>query len=350
MSIAKNNTVTKTQKTNAFVQPIEALENRQMMSASVPHVPAFLPADVQQTNVHANKTHANKGHATQGHGAATGNGTISLIDKVSIVTTGIIYRPFPFFIEPQVNSDVTQWKNFSANPLFAAGGPSPKDVAQGQVGDCWFLATLAEVAQRDPSVITNSIHQRADGTYDVLFHTSPTATINEHIDGKLPENVYGQLEYAKLGQGGCTWVAMMEKAFTYFRNRNIPACYSTISGGWGSESLKDLGAATPSEVLPSVHTSQDLFNDVVWGLIFNTSMDFGTKGTGGGPLVHGHEYSVVSARVLNGVNQIEVRNPWGYNPGYVSGSSTYNSTNDGYMWVNASAVFGELDEFVTASL
>src|SRR4051812_10214548 len=75
MSIAKNNNVTKTQKTNAFVQPIEALENRQMMSASVPHVPAFLPADVQQTTVHANN-----GHAKTNHGAS--NGTISTLTLV----------------------------------------------------------------------------------------------------------------------------------------------------------------------------------------------------------------------------------------------------------------------------
>ena len=342
MSIVKNNAA-KTQGTKTFAQPVEALENRQMMSASVPHIPAFLPADVQQpAAVHGAK-------AGLPRHTATGNGTISLISKVSILTTPIRYFP-TFFVEPKVNSDVTQWKNFSSSPLFNAGGPSPKDVAQGQVGDCWFLASLAEVAQCDPSVITNSIHQRADGTYDVYFHTTPSTTVDEHIDGKLPENVYGQLEYAKLGQGGCTWVAMMEKAFTYFRNRNITADYATISGGWGRESLTALGAPSYSEVLPSVNTGQDLFNDVVWGLIFNTSMDFGTKGTGGGPLVHGHEYSVVSARVFNGVNQIQVRNPWGYNPGYVSGSSTYNSTNDGYMWVNASSVLGELDEFVTASL
>jgi len=339
MSIVKNNAA-KTLGTKTFAQPVEALENRQMMSASVPHIPAFLPADVQQTTVHANK-----GHATQTTPKA--NGTLSLITKVSVIYTPVI-RPISLFIEPKVNSAVTQWKNFSANPLFSAGGPSPKDVAQGQVGDCWFLASLAEVAQRDPSVITNSIHQRADGTYDVLFHTSATTTIDEHVDGKLPEDVYGNLEYAKLGEGGCTWVAMIEKAFTYFRNRNIAADYATISGGWGRESLTALGAPSYSEVLPSIHSGQDLFNDVVWGLIFNTSMDFGIGGNAG-PLVNSHEYSVISARVQNGVNQIEVRNPWGYNPNYTH-NANYNATNDGYIWVNANAVFAQLNEFVTASL
>jgi hypothetical protein len=282
-------------------------------------------------------------HSNQSH--HSGNGYIIPISYIPIR-----YRlPIPtFFIEPKVNSDVTQWKSFSSDPLFAAGGPSPKDVAQGQVGDCWFLATLAETALRDPSTIRNAISQRADGTYDVKFHTTLTTTVDEHVDGKLPENAWGGLEYAKLGQSNCTWVAIMEKAFTYFRNHPATAAYSNIDTGWGSEAMTDLGG-TPSEILPKISNSSQMFTDVVWGLILNTSMDFGTKGTGGGPLVHGHEYSVVSARVHNGANQIEVRNPWGYNPNWTN-SSNYDSTNDGYMWVDASAVYGELDEFVSASL
>ncbi|HEX4796345.1 MAG TPA: C2 family cysteine protease [Humisphaera sp.] len=345
MSIAKNNTVTTTHKTNAFVQPIEALENRQMMSASVPHVPAFLPADVQQATVHANKSHANTNHGAS-------NGTLSTL---TLVRTAVVLPPptiksvtTTVFVEPKTNWDVTQWHNFSSNPLFNGGVPSPKDVAQGQVGDCWFLATLAEVAKTDPYRIESSIFERADGTYDVYFHTSPTAMIDEHVDGKLPENKYGSLEYAKLGQGGCTWVAIMEKAFTYFRDRSSAPAYSTIAGGSAMESMKDLGG-TPSDLLPQVHTGQDLFNDVVWGLVFNTSMTVGTRNSSWGPLVGEHEYSVISARVYNGVQQIELRNPWGYNPNFTA-SANYDWTNDGYIWVNASAVLPQLDEFVTAAM
>ncbi|HEX4797118.1 MAG TPA: C2 family cysteine protease [Humisphaera sp.] len=348
MSIATKHSVATTQGNRSFCQPIETLESRQMLSATVPHIPAFLPqfqsnADQSNANVHAgNGHHSNKGHGTSGNGSLITTAVLN----TKLVST--IFHPIPVFLEPKVNSDVTQWHNFSSNPLFAAGGPSANDVAQGQVGDCWFLATLAETALRDPTTIKNAIHQRADGTYDVVFHTSPTTTVNEHVDGLLPETVYGSLEYAKLGQGGCTWVAIMEKAFTYFRNRSIAADYATISSGWGREAMSDLGAS-PTEQLPTTANASQLFSTVVWGLIFNSGMEFGTNGTSG-PLVNGHEYSVVSARVQGGVNQIEVRNPWGYNPGYVHGSSNYDATNDGYMWVNASAVFGELDEFVTAGV
>src|SRR5579862_1819590 len=39
--------------------------------------------------------------------------------------------------------------------LFVNGTPSYLNVHQGQVGDCWLLASLAEVAAREPSVIKN---------------------------------------------------------------------------------------------------------------------------------------------------------------------------------------------------
>ena len=347
MSTVKNQNVTKTSKQASFCQPIETLETRQMLSASATEfVPQSLNTrlelGVQTASVNA-QAHHHGGHAA-GHGKQGGVGTL-----ISVLPIRYIPRiPLPwFFIEPKTNSAVTQWHDFSKNPLFNTGGPSMNDIRQGEAADCYFLATLAETALRDPNTIRNAISQRADGTYDVKFHTSTTTTIDYHVDGQLPEDAYGDLVYAQLGQGGCTWVPIMEKAFTYFRNRNIAANYATIDYGWGSEAMKDLGAS-PTEVLPSVSNSTTLFNDVVWGLIFGTGMNLGTNNASG-PLVNGHEYSVVSARVKNGVNQIEVRNPWGDNPNW-NNNSNYDATNDGYMWVNASAVYPELSEFVSATL
>ena len=46
--------------------------------------------------------------------------------------------------------------------LFGPNGPSYLDVQQGDVGDCWLLASLAEVAARDPEDIRDMF--TADGT------------------------------------------------------------------------------------------------------------------------------------------------------------------------------------------
>ena len=81
----------------------------------------------------------------------------------------------------------------STRPVTAARPrPSPKDVAQGQVGDCWFLATLAETALRDPSRISDSIHQRVDGTYDVYFHTSATTIWDIAMGKKYASRMSGR--------------------------------------------------------------------------------------------------------------------------------------------------------------
>src|SRR5690348_6353345 len=163
---AMKNQASKTTKHYSASQPIETLESRQMLSASatdyVPPQPlnVRLALGADTANINNQSNHGNHNHG--------GHGTIFTRLPISV------YRlPFPiFYIEPKVNSDVTQWHDFSKNPLFNTGGPSPKDVAQGQVGDCWFLATLAETALRDPNTIRNAISQRADGSYDVKFHTS----------------------------------------------------------------------------------------------------------------------------------------------------------------------------------
>ena len=44
--------------------------------------------------------------------------------------------------------------------LFGADGPSYLDVHQGDVGDCWLMASLAEVAARDPADIAGHVHRR----------------------------------------------------------------------------------------------------------------------------------------------------------------------------------------------
>ena len=72
-------------------------------------------------------------------------------------------------VDPKVTSGATGYKNFAspAHPLFGDGGPIADDVAQGDVGDCFFLATLASVAKVDPNLIRQSVVDLGDGTYAV---------------------------------------------------------------------------------------------------------------------------------------------------------------------------------------
>ena len=43
------------------------------------------------------------------------------------------------------------YQDFSSDPLFGPNGPSPDDINQGANGDCYFLATLSDIAPLMPS-------------------------------------------------------------------------------------------------------------------------------------------------------------------------------------------------------
>ena len=59
-------------------------------------------------------------------------------------------------------------------PLYAQGSGDVDEVAmndvnQNQIGDCWLLGPLAEMALKNPQAIKNMIHDNGDGTYTVTF-------------------------------------------------------------------------------------------------------------------------------------------------------------------------------------
>ncbi len=245
-----------------------------------------------------------------------------------IGTSGSTALPLPFTTEP-AGTNAASWTNVSSNPLFGPNGPSVDDVKQGGTSDCYFLAALSNVAYRDPALIRSDITQRSDGTYDVYFHKG-TAIVDEHVDGWLPVNSSGTPVNAKLGQGGGTWVAIMEKAFCYFRNSAIAPSYANINFGWATEALPDLGATNVQNLLPSITTAGELWSDVLAAISKHEAVQFGT-GSNAGPLVSGHEYSVLYVVIHPTEIDIVVRNPWG----------TDGPNSDGHIWVDAAAVLPE---------
>src|SRR5690606_36561200 len=58
--------------------------------------------------------------------------------------------------------------------FLSGGGDSndidPNDVSQGQLGDCYFIASLAAIARQNPDLIREMIRDNGDGTYTITFH------------------------------------------------------------------------------------------------------------------------------------------------------------------------------------
>ncbi|MBC7793430.1 MAG: hypothetical protein H7Z43_06965, partial [Clostridia bacterium] len=57
--------------------------------------------------------------------------------------------------------------------LFVAG-PSPDDIRQGEVGDCYFIAALAAVAAWRPDIIRDMVRKVNHNVYEVRFYDEAT--------------------------------------------------------------------------------------------------------------------------------------------------------------------------------
>ncbi|MEU5866973.1 hypothetical protein ABZ815_37750 [Nonomuraea sp. NPDC047529] len=71
------------------------------------------------------------------------------------------------------------------NELWLGGGPSPDDVRQGELGDCFLLSLLGAIAQHDPDHIRRMV-KKDDDTYVVTF----TRTIKDkNQEFRVPQQV-----------------------------------------------------------------------------------------------------------------------------------------------------------------
>jgi hypothetical protein len=121
--------------------------------------------------------------------------------------------------------------------LFSASGPSYLDVHQGYVGDCWLMASLAEVAARDPADVQNMFTYAGTTTengsvvdlYKVRLYNSDGAAGYFTVDTELP----GGGSYYDQVTNGVLWVALAEKAYA---EANYTASSSTpfeVYNPWG---------------------------------------------------------------------------------------------------------------------
>ncbi|MET7901660.1 C2 family cysteine protease [Streptomyces sp. NPDC005355] len=108
----------------------------------------------------------------------------------------------------QTNSGI-HWQKPS-DPLFN-GDVSADEINQRQFGDCWYVASLAAVTQKNPQFIKDGIKQNPNGTVSVRIwdkegnHHWVTVTPDLPTDTNgSPIGTYGN---------GTTWPAYYEKAF-----------------------------------------------------------------------------------------------------------------------------------------
>ena len=239
----------------------------------------------------------------------------------------------PKIADPKLTSTSFKYHNFSDRPIFGSNGPSIDDIAQGQTGDCYFLATLASVAKLDPTRLEQSIVSLGDGTYAVQFVKNGVPTY-ERIDGDLATYSWSATTpaYANFGQDGSIWAPLIEKAFAYFRKGQNS--YASINSGMMSEVYADLGVSGVATISPS--GSPDTYIQQIKDLLDSgKSVTAACYNAGGANMITSHAYTIDSV-VDNGdgTYSVVVRNPWG-----VDGYSSNDGANDGYVTLTASQAY-----------
>jgi hypothetical protein len=203
------------------------------------------------------------------------------------------------------------YQDFSWRMLFV-DGPQFSDIRQGAVGDCYFMASLASLADQDPGVIRQMIAPMGDGTYAVRFYRGGQP-VYVRVDAQLPA-YYGTPAYAKLSPTGELWAALAEKAYAQFRYG--ANSYDSLNGGWMSTVYQEVtGAATTDSWIGSSGSSVAQF--ISSQLAAGHALSAGTSGSAARPFAGSHAYMIKSIETTGDGTYVTVFNPWGL---------------DGYTW------------------
>ena len=98
-------------------------------------------------------------------------------------------------------------------PLFPHD-PSPNDISQWKLGDCYMVAGLSTLAARFPNKIQESMVDNGDGTVTVRFFRKKIDEETGIQQGHEPVFVTVDKKYPKeKGSINCLWVQMLERAY-----------------------------------------------------------------------------------------------------------------------------------------
>ncbi len=195
-------------------------------------------------------------------------------------------------------------------------------VHQGQLGDCWFVASAGVVADKDPEWIRQHIHQNEDGSWTVTFYRKDGAGGYEPIQVTVPNTVP---EYGVKGDAGNpSWLSIYEKAAAQF----MGGSYSDADSDFASVGMEMVtGRASTTTIFPG--SLQDIQRDLQNGQMYTASSKplVDTPWLGADQrIVPRHVYMIDEVKTIDGQLKIHVVNPWG--PGMHNNNSKY-----GDLWM-----------------
>lgn len=258
-------------------------------------------------------------------------------------------------------------------PLFGPDGPVTKDINEGYIGDCYFLACLAEIAGQHPDAIASMFTDNGNGTYGVRFYIDGAAsyvTVDNQLWGGTAFPLGNNNLYASAfpGEWGL-WGNLLEKALAQLQATTTTAVNGNGTlqapgnswdamgnGGADLGVLEELtGASTITLLRPDFSTGNWVINALHYSLgsreygkdqagvtnaanataflidalaagndvVFGAGVDAYDAASGLRTLVGGHEFSVLGYDAAT--EMFIIRNPWGMDDYYSTSYSRYAS-------------------------
>ncbi|PIK48449.1 putative calpain-9 isoform X1 [Apostichopus japonicus] len=220
-----------------------------------------------------------------------------------------------------------EWKRPSElcdNPQMFVGGASRFDIAQGELGDCWFLAALAALALDEHLLFKvvppdQSFSQGYAGIFKFMFWQYGEWK-EIVVDDRLP-TYQGRLVFVHSTDKNEFWSALLEKAYA-----KLHGSYESLKGGNTIEAMEDFTGGISESFNLRDKTPKNLFRVLLKAYErdaqIGSSIDQAGRGmeavTNSG-LVVGHAYTMTDVKKVNVSTQsgkqkvrlIRLRNPWG---------------------------------------
>ena len=201
-----------------------------------------------------------------------------------------------------------------------SNGPRRCDINQGSIGDCWFLATLANLPSQvrlfEKVVPTDQAVKMDDSPGIFYFRFWQYGEwVDVVVDDYLP-TLQDQPCFLKSDTPNEFWPAMIEKAYAKLYGNYTLA----LNGGMIGSSMEDLtgGLAesyetrnpAPFKVMLKAYEAGSMMGAAIWGRPGETREEIHETG-----LASGHAYSVTKVVEFEAegktIQLVRVRNPWG---------------------------------------
>ena len=179
-------------------------------------------------------------------------------------------------------------------------------IMQGQIGDCWFLASAAAVGANDPDFIRDHIQHNPDGSYTVTLYED-----GEPVEVRVDASTIDDGVTSPDGQP--TWLSIYEKAAA----SHMGGAYDDIDSDQISRGLEMVtGRDTDSD---GDRGLDDIRDDLDDGRTLVVSTENDTE-SGWNPfdtavdddnVVPNHAYVIESVEERDGETIVRLVNPWG---------------------------------------